>query len=1112
MELRFDFAEDDSLAGFRLARFEFYNWGTFDGRIFTIEPQGRNALLTGEIGSGKSTIVDALTTLLVPHQRIIYNKAAGAESRERSLESYILGEYKSVKDETFGSKKAATLREASETFSVLLARFENSGFDEAVTLAQFFYLTDKQVKKFFVVSQGPLAVQPDFWDFPDVRALKKRLKRTSHTEVFDSFAEYARDFRRRMGIRNDQALNLFYQTVSLKAIGNLTSFIRGHMLEPSEIDTQIDALCANFGELNRAHDLVLRARQQIEMLTPIDATGKKYEADAARKERLEGMRDALAAFFAQCKIALLEAYLAQKGLEQEKAKLAKGRKDAALKQTQEDLFNVKMNLRQSGADRLSQLENDLRRHESALREKQDAHARYGAQAEALGLGKASNAHRFLKNRDEAQALLETTEAEGDKVQNEKTMNAVTQHRYDEQRTQLEEEIAFLAARRTNIPRRQAKIRDAMAEALGLAQEELPFTGELVRSTDARWQGAIERIMHGFALSLIVDAEYYDAVSRYVERTDLKGKLVYLKVDPKRDVSAGGEPAEASMLHKIEVKADSPFAGAVEAMLFERFNVPCVERLEDFRRFKKALSIRGQFKTSQMRHEKDDRHALDDRTRWVLGWENSDKLVQLRIGREKLAEKITYLAEQTERVATRMRALTARRDALRDLLAVTSFDTIDWYTVSRDMETVREEITALEASSDLIATLRKRQETLEIQEQTQTAERDGLLERLGKLGKQIEDRQNELTASRQLVGEKTMTKSCASELETAIGAAVLKQLTLGTIAGEEQRARSRLQSDIDAAEKRIGRSREKLVQLMGGFVAAFPVESKEFDASVASLGEFRRRLDALKKDDLPRWQKRFKELLKEKMVQHIVLLQNSLEFQSREIREKIDAINASLGGIEYSEGTYITLIAEAVTDREIREFKAQLKGAVSGAIGEDNSYDEQKFLQIKTIIERFNGRAGHSDEDRKWRAKVTDVRQWYDFSASERYVSDGSEKEYYRDSGGKSGGQKEKLAYTVLASSLAFQFGLEHQKIKSRSFRFVMIDEAFGRGSDDSTRYGLRLFERLNLQLLVITPKQKINVIEPYVDTVHFVSNEAGRDSSLLSMKIEEYRQRREASS
>jgi uncharacterized protein YPO0396 len=73
----------------------------------------------------------------------------------------------------------------------------------------------------------------------------------------------------------------------------------------------------------------------------------------------------------------------------------------------------------------------------------------------------------------------------------------------------------------------------------------------------------------------------------------------------------------------------------------------------------------------------------------------------------------------------------------------------------------------------------------------------------------------------------------------------------------------------------------------------------------------------------------------------------------------------------------------------------------------------------------------------------------------------------------------------------------------------MIDEAFGRGSDESARYGLELFKRLNLQLLVITPLQKIHIIEPYVAAVGFVYNEEGRDSKLRNLTITEYREERE---
>jgi uncharacterized protein YPO0396 len=42
-----DFAGDDRLAGFRLMRLEVLNWGTFDKRVWTLELDGKNSLLTG---------------------------------------------------------------------------------------------------------------------------------------------------------------------------------------------------------------------------------------------------------------------------------------------------------------------------------------------------------------------------------------------------------------------------------------------------------------------------------------------------------------------------------------------------------------------------------------------------------------------------------------------------------------------------------------------------------------------------------------------------------------------------------------------------------------------------------------------------------------------------------------------------------------------------------------------------------------------------------------------------------------------------------------------------------------------------------------------------------
>ena len=322
----------------------------------------------------------------------------------------------------------------------------------------------------------------------------------------------------------------------------------------------------------------------------------------------------------------------------------------------------------------------------------------------------------------------------------------------------------------------------------------------------------------------------------------------------------------------------------------------------------------------------------------------------------------------------------------------------------------------------------------------------------------------------------------------------------------------LQDRIDAEDKKLVRLGEKIVRAMTEYKESYKLDTLDVDASVDAAAEYRTMLAHLNADDLPRFEARFKELLNENTIREVANFQSQLNRERETIKERIARINDSLTRIDYNPGRYIVLEAQLATDAEIRDFQTELRSCTEGALtgSDDAQYSEAKFLQVKRIIERFRGREGSAEHDRRWAVKVSDVRNWFAFAASERWREDDGEHEHYSDSGGKSGGQKEKLAYTILAASLAYQFGLEWGELRSRTFRFVVIDEAFGRGSDESAQYGLKLFEQLNLQLLVVTPLQKIHIIEPFVSSVGFVHNEDGNASRLRNLGIEEYRAERAA--
>jgi uncharacterized protein YPO0396 len=87
-------------------------------------------------GSGKSTAVDALRTLLVPPSRLNYNDASGDQKRrDRTKRSYVRGAWASSSQDDSSAAITHYLR-GEGSYSVLLAVFANERKGTAITLAQ----------------------------------------------------------------------------------------------------------------------------------------------------------------------------------------------------------------------------------------------------------------------------------------------------------------------------------------------------------------------------------------------------------------------------------------------------------------------------------------------------------------------------------------------------------------------------------------------------------------------------------------------------------------------------------------------------------------------------------------------------------------------------------------------------------------------------------------------------------------------------------------------------------------------------------------------------------------------------------------------------------------
>lgn len=1099
---------------------EVLNWGTFHHKIWKIHPDGNNSLLTGDIGSGKSTLVDALTTLLVPHHKITFNKAAGAESKERSLKSYVRGEYKKEKLEYTNTAKEVYLRPEPNTYSILIANFTDEAFAEKICLAQVFWMKEDKVDKILLLSiNKPLSITEHFSSFSDISELRKQLKANAAIEIFDdNFSKYSERFRRLFGMNSDKAIDLFYQTVSMKAVSSLTDFVRDHMLEKTDVKARIDELKKRFDDLNKAHQAVVTAREQIDILRPLAENAVSHGDLDKKIKEIDRIMALISGWFAERKIELLDTEI--KECEHQLLQVENQLKlvEKSLQQLKSRELQIRQDIHDNGGKRLEEIDREIKEHESQKDNKLSRAEEYEKLCLVCNVPNAESEQEFYQNIKRASQVLSEIEARQQKLVEERDGLKSEERNLNIQIDSEVLELESLNKRKNQIPEYMINIREQIAVDLDIDESEIPFIGELLKVHDEEqeWEGAIERLLHSYGMSMIVPVHLYNRVSAYVNTTTLQSRdgklqrLVYFKADELSHKSRNVVMVKQdSVVSKLEIKPDTEFEEWLYNELVTRYNYPCVS-FEDFQKIPDAITKEGQIKSGGKRHEKDDRRNIHDRRQFVLGWSNSQKIEALEMSIESSRKDLLAVEQRIKAVELETNNNKNLDKKLEELLRIRNYSEIDWQSENKTIELLKSEKKELENSSDVLQSLQlqledvlKRTNEADIIRKDKTEEHGKLKDNREKYIADLEDGQKEALLFKNEPDLNVVYKLIEARVADT-------NLTVRNIEGVQRNLERKLVGEENSEKSKLlkeqNKFRDKIIGKMKDIKKHSEAETSEMAADMEALPEYLTMYERVSKDDLPRHEKRFKDELNKNTIHSIAIFSSKLDSFEKDIQEKIEEINKHLKEIEYdaSSGTYIKILTDSTTDVQIRVFKEDLKNCFSHSFGDmDGLYTEEKYAQVKKILDRFNSA---QSQDTEWTNKVTDVRQWFDFNASERYIQDDTEKEFFPGSSGKSGGQKEKLAYTILASALAFQFGLVSGESKSRSFRFVVIDEAFGRGSDESTRYGLELFRKLNLQLLIVTPLQKINIIENYVNTVHFVSNKDGNNSQVRNLTYAEYQQ------
>lgn len=1087
---------------FHLAKIQLFNWGTFTGVAeFKIAEKGY--LFVGPSGSGKSTILDAHAALLTPPKWLDFNVAAREAERrgkDRSAITYVRGAWAEQTGES-GEVSAQHLRSGT-TWSAIAETYRH-GNGSCVVLAQVLWIrgnasVNTDIKKQFIVLERDFDVR-ELQFFAAANFEVRRLKRElTGAFVTDEFSAYQERFRRLLGIESERALRLLHKTQSAKSLGELNTFLRDFMLDDPETFEVADRLVAEFGELHAAHQAVVTARRQIEVLVPARSAYTELLEQKKALAALEQLWSGVPAYRDIRRRGLLEAQCHELRVNEEGASLELHASQEKETQEADLLRSLEDQNRGMGGGLIEHLNKQI---EEIELQKQPCLKKREAAASAcstLGWSLPDGPVDFVKLSEEARVRLTGPDSSYERHESHKDALKRRQEELGKKLQSLRVEVESMERQPSNIPSRMLAARHAIAVAARLRDDQLPFVGELleVKQTEARWRGAIERVLHGFAISLLVDEQHYADVASFVNRQHFNERIVYLRIRPESVVHR--VPAPESVATKLSV-ARGKYEQWLRSELNSRYDHACAESDQDFRAQHKAITESGQVKHSSTRHEKDDRYRVDDPKHWVLGFDNKSKLELFK----KEAHDVAAQLVEVDQALARAKDEDKRRQD--QLLACQNLANTTWTEI--DIQALIVKVDALRKQVELA---REAQPSLKVLERQIDAQRDRHKKARGELVKveaqlqtirqSIADAQKKLKDLERDPSRTVLTEEQQAGLAERF-AAVDTPINLDTLADAATRVTKVLGDERGQVNRHIGELTRHVEDCFKGFNVNWPADSGGLDPTLASSDDYFARLSRLESDGLPKFEKRFLDLLHEQSDQNLMLLSTRLEQERKAIRDRMDMVNDSLRRAPFNPGTHLTIETMDRQLEEVRAFKRSLTQALSHSFTNEAAVIEERFDTLSALVKRL---ASQDVAERNWRALVLDVRQHVEFIAKERDESN-REVEVYRSGAGKSGGQRQKLAGTCLAAALRYQLGGSDRSFPS--FSTVVLDEAMDKSDAEFTTLAMNIFKTFGFQMIVATPLKSVMTLEPFIGGAAFVHIRDRKSSAAIPIEYDAASQR-----
>lgn len=1115
-----------SPAQWRIESMQLVNWGSWHGH-HELTFDRISTLLAGASGSGKSTVMDAYTALMMPGTVPFNNASNSAVSGrarsdgQRNEVSYIRGKQGDVHDDTSaGLVRAKVLRGADgTTWSAVGATFvsslgekftafrayilpagRTSMSDDGVIVKWATHSRDINLSELQMFAAGKFYTRDLEGHWPGIQVAK-------------GVGEFSAKVTTRLGICGEDggksALLLLARVQAGRAVSTVDDTYKSMVLDIPDTFDRADKALKHFEDLEASYEELRVVERKSEILKGITAVHDRIR----ETEDLLHLLDSFGAVEETGDTPLvvwateIEQNLVSAAEEANSTARATSREmkmSAAAEEAQLNarLGQIRREQDDAGGSTLDRIDHDIDILTTERDRAQDARRTFDRYTNILG--SIESTEELTNAVNEAATFNASYEPTRSMLQDQRTELVRSTHPIHAAMAELKAERESLEGRSGRVPKALHDIRVQIAQATGLPLEDFQFAAELINvpPQESQWRLAIETVLFGLARTLLVDKSSLERISEALDPLHIGTRLHFEGVNPEEFHPYRGDPSRVS--GKLEYKP-GPYTNWVAAKITSsKYDAVCVASAQDLRSNERRLTMAG-----QVRHGDSGAHG-GSRTSQIIGFTSEERLAEIDQEITGQTENLRHHDEQIRSIDNQLERLESLRAAYQQAQS-TTWRSIDVEGIEKDITELQNQRSAILASSDRLLELSRQAQSIESSlEDARSRKHDaiGQLTRMETEQAELVDRSDELAETLNRI-QKSGTTHLSQEQRTqldAIHSEVGRPGDLSTFRDDLEKVKTAALSRSAQARKDMERDSNALVTTFKQFNLEFGNDNNRGE-TLQDYDDFKVILDDIDARGLAGKRHRFTEDFTQWTSDDLLALQESFEGSIRKIEERMVPVNAILATLDFGPHRQRLRIHLARRiGQDVKDFRQELR-QLSSSITRELTAEEvvDRFMKSRNFLNRLRKKP-KAYVDSTYRQQVEapnsvreamlDVRRHVKITA---VASDqnGTPQTTYDAIGHLSGGETQELVAFIVGAALRYQLGNDEES--QSMFAPVWLDEAFIKADSEFTSRAINAWLGFGFQLIIAAPNEKMAGLEPLMTQITAITKSSRGHSNATPM-------------